>query len=145
MSTGGLRPPVTGDHSLDDFLDDGERADPADQDDTGEAGDSAEADAGDHPDGGKDVDAAEPATDAAAGSADASAPDDGATDLNGSDAGDADDDAAEEDSIDPESVDPAEPTYDWSPDGAACAACGETTTTRWRQDGAYVCADCKEW
>ncbi|WP_435123865.1 DUF7573 domain-containing protein [Halobaculum sp. D14] len=47
--------------------------------------------------------------------------------------------------LDPSTVDPAEPTYSWSADGAACAACGEQATTRWRQDGDYVCADCKEW
>jgi formylmethanofuran dehydrogenase subunit E len=45
-------------------------------------------------------------------------------------------------------ADPATPTMRWSPDGAACAACGETVTRRWRASAAdddYVCADCKEW
>jgi len=58
-------------------------------------------------------------------------------------------DAADEDGS-PEgdhldAVDPAEPTYDRSPDGAPCAACGERVTRRWRDDGDYVCDDCKEW
>ncbi|QZP36274.1 DUF7573 domain-containing protein [Halobaculum magnesiiphilum] len=44
-----------------------------------------------------------------------------------------------------DTVDLAEPTYDYSPDGAACAACGESVTRRWRDDGDYVCGDCKEW
>ncbi|MFC7135669.1 DUF7573 domain-containing protein [Halobaculum litoreum] len=45
----------------------------------------------------------------------------------------------------PDAVAPAEATYDHSPDGAACAVCGGTTTRRWRDDPGYVCADCKEW
>ncbi|QLG61234.1 DUF7573 domain-containing protein [Halorarum salinum] len=93
---------MTGDHSLDDFLDAGGSGDAA--------ADPAES--------------GEPAPDPE--------PNDGV----GED---------ERPPTNPESVDPAEPTYDWSPDGADCAACEETVTTRWRQDGAYVCADCKEW
>jgi len=42
-------------------------------------------------------------------------------------------------------VAPAEPTVAVSPDGAACAGCGTAVTRRWRDDGEYVCADCKEW
>lgn len=56
-------------------------------------------------------------------------------------------DAADEDGsseADPV-ADAADPTYDHSPDGAPCAACGESVTRRWRDDGDYVCADCKEW
>jgi hypothetical protein len=44
-----------------------------------------------------------------------------------------------------DAVDPVDPTYDYSPDGASCGACGERVTRRWRDDGGYVCADCKEW
>ncbi|UIO99677.1 hypothetical protein Hbl1158_14300 [Halobaculum sp. CBA1158] len=42
-------------------------------------------------------------------------------------------------------ADPVSPTLDVSPDGVACAACGTTVTRRWRDDGDYVCADCKSW
>ena len=61
---------------------------------------------------------------------------------------DPDGDAAVDETSDAEPVElvePAEPTRSWSPDGAACAACGGTTETRWRRDGTYVCPDCKEW
>ncbi|WP_254279824.1 DUF7573 domain-containing protein [Haloarcula marina] len=40
---------------------------------------------------------------------------------------------------------PATTTYAWSPDGAACGACGTAVERRWRQDGDLVCPDCKEW
>lgn len=40
---------------------------------------------------------------------------------------------------------PAESTMAWSPDGAACEDCGTTVERRWRDDGALVCEDCKEW
>lgn len=40
---------------------------------------------------------------------------------------------------------PARSTYEWTPDGAACAACGERTTRRWRLDDEPVCPDCKTW
>lgn len=44
---------------------------------------------------------------------------------------------------------PAISTYAWSPEGGACADCGEEVAERWRaegqRDGAFVCADCKEW
>lgn len=42
-------------------------------------------------------------------------------------------------------VRPAESTMDWTPDGAACAACGATVERRWRDDGRLVCLDCKQW
>ncbi|WP_233740808.1 DUF7573 domain-containing protein [Halobaculum saliterrae] len=69
------------------------------------------------------------------------------------DPGDTADDAADsagaegDDAADPpaDAVDPADPTYDYSPDGASCGACGERVTRRWRDDGDYVCVDCKEW
>ena len=42
-------------------------------------------------------------------------------------------------------ADPATVTYRWQPDGAACARCGTTTERQWRDDGGFVCADCKAW
>ena len=83
-------------------------------------------------------DADGPGSDGATGEADASdatrATDGPGADPDGTgSADDADDGVA-----------PAESTYAWSPDGV-CAVCGGTAPTRWRQDGAYVCPDCKEW
>lgn len=40
---------------------------------------------------------------------------------------------------------PIEPTYDWSPGGKPCAECETVVETRWRADGSYVCAECKNW
>ncbi|WP_276259416.1 DUF7573 domain-containing protein [Haloglomus litoreum] len=45
----------------------------------------------------------------------------------------------------PDQVEPARSTYDWSPGGAACAACGATVEARWRDEPGLVCADCKAW
>lgn len=42
-------------------------------------------------------------------------------------------------------TDPGHSTFDWSPEGAACAACGSVVERRWRDDSGMVCADCKEW
>lgn len=47
--------------------------------------------------------------------------------------------------VDPETVEAAASTYAWSGDGGVCGACEETVDRRWRQDGALVCPDCKEW
>jgi len=44
-----------------------------------------------------------------------------------------------------DAVAPATPTATWSPDGAACAACGDVVERRWRDDDELVCAGCKEW
>lgn len=41
--------------------------------------------------------------------------------------------------------DPAVATYDWTPGGAACAACGETVERRWRDGPGFVCGECKDW
>lgn len=71
------------------------------------------------------------ADDAADGSA---SPDDGS-----SDAADADE------RVPPASVEAAEPTADWSPDGAECSACGAVVAHRWESDDGLVCPDCKEW
>ena len=39
----------------------------------------------------------------------------------------------------------AAPTFDWTPDGATCAACGERVERRWTDNGRLVCAACKGW
>lgn len=44
-----------------------------------------------------------------------------------------------------ETVEPAVTTYAWSPEGAACADCGEVVERRWEQDGQLVCGACKAW
>lgn len=36
-------------------------------------------------------------------------------------------------------------TFDWSPDGAPCTACGDRVERRWRDDGRLVCGGCKTW
>jgi len=41
--------------------------------------------------------------------------------------------------------DPTHSTYGWTPGGAECADCGATVRRRWRDDGRFVCADCKAW
>jgi hypothetical protein len=79
--------------------------------------------------------AEEPPVDAAEESADAT----------GGDESPADADRDEDPPLAPAAVDPARSTYDWSPDGADCAACGETVEARWRDEPGLVCADCKEW
>jgi hypothetical protein len=45
----------------------------------------------------------------------------------------------------PDAVDPATTTYEHSPGGAPCAACGVTVTERWQDAPGMVCPDCKEW
>ena len=45
----------------------------------------------------------------------------------------------------PDTVEPAVSTYDWTPTGADCEACGTTVEKRWRDDGRLVCPDCKAW
>ncbi|MDT3433763.1 hypothetical protein [Haloarcula sp. 1CSR25-25] len=42
-------------------------------------------------------------------------------------------------------VEPAVTTYAWSPEGAACAECGEVVERRWIQGGDLVCGACKSW
>jgi hypothetical protein len=59
---------------------------------------------------------------------------------------DDDADAADVESADADAVaDPTVPTMRWSADGAPCDACGTVVSRRWRQDDAFVCADCKAW
>lgn len=42
-------------------------------------------------------------------------------------------------------VQPAVPTSEWTPDGATCAECDVVVERRWRDGGALVCTDCKDW
>ena len=44
-----------------------------------------------------------------------------------------------------DAVEPAATTYAWSPEGAACAECGEVVERRWIQGGVLVCGACKSW
>lgn len=107
---------MTRDRSLDEFLG-GEPGD-ADATDEGEEGDAEPA-------------PAEPAdAEPAAESAD---PDDDA------------EPATDPDSDPDDAVEPAVSTYEFSPDGAPCAACGAVVEKRWRDDGELVCPDCKVW
>lgn len=81
-----------------------------------------------------------------------SADSDDAADGDGVEAEDADEapesagpDGVPDSDPDPEAVEPAASTYDWAPDGAPCDACGALVEARWRDGGALVCAECKEW
>ncbi|MFB6205297.1 MAG: hypothetical protein ABEJ05_02050 [Haloglomus sp.] len=65
-------------------------------------------------------------------------------DADGGDDG-ADDENAADSEFAPADAEPARSTYDWSPEGPACAACGATVEERWRDEAGLVCADCKEW
>lgn len=56
-----------------------------------------------------------------------------------------DDSPSEDTPVDTDGVKPAAVTYNREPGGAACEACGDVVTERWDADGAFVCADCKEW
>ncbi|WP_435062109.1 DUF7573 domain-containing protein [Halobaculum sp. EA56] len=115
------------DRSLDEFVPDGDANDGGDEPAVdGDSGtDAVDAGGDPTPDSGAGADAEPDA---------ATEPDD-----------DAEPDDAEAPAVAADAVEPAEPAYDVSPDGAACAACGETVTRRWRDDGAYVCPDCKDW
>lgn len=39
--------------------------------------------------------------------------------------------------------DPA--TARWTPEGEACASCGDTVSRLWTDEGQRVCRDCKSW
>lgn len=54
-------------------------------------------------------------------------------------------DPAEVTSAGEAAVEPAGATYDWTPGGAACEACGVVVERRWRDEDALVCEDCKNW
>jgi len=110
------------DASLEDFLDaDDQEAEPDDDRETATSGVSA-------PDAVESVDGA----DSPDGESDATESDDEAVPA-------VDDEATEQ------PTDPAVATYDWTPGGAACAACGETAERRWRDEPGFVCEDCKKW
>ncbi|WP_424001283.1 DUF7573 domain-containing protein [Haloarcula salina] len=63
----------------------------------------------------------------------------------GPDESDGEGDASASESTDRGTVEPAVTTYAWSPEGAACADCGEVVERRWEQDGQLVCGACKSW
>lgn len=44
-----------------------------------------------------------------------------------------------------EDVEPARSTFAWSPDGVACAECGQQVAERWESDAGLVCTECKSW
>ena len=73
----------------------------------------------------------------------ADAADRGEADADGSEA--AADSTDPTDAPGPSAVEPAVPTYDWTPEGAACEACDAVVERRWRDDAGLVCADCKTW
>jgi len=82
------------------------------------------------------------------GTGDESDPDDGdSSPPAGTDPGEAGDpqSPADDDRVSPGAVEPATTTAVWSPDGAACSACGTAVEHRWRDEDGLVCADCKEW
>lgn len=73
---------------------------------------------------------------------------DAGEDDDGSDAQPTDSDASEGETAAAEvseSVDPAVSTYSVAPEGVACERCGESVRARWRDEGAFVCGDCKSW
>jgi hypothetical protein len=45
----------------------------------------------------------------------------------------------------PAVTDPGRSTFDWSPSGAECGACGAVVERRWRDGDGMVCEACKEW
>lgn len=117
------------DTSLDDFLDAGEDDEGVEDGDNEGVADAPDSDT--TPDASGD-DA--PATEADADAHDAG---DGPATEADADAPDTDDSAVD--------VEPATTTYQWTPAGATCAACGETVERRWRGDEGLVCPNCKEW
>ncbi|WP_418285766.1 DUF7573 domain-containing protein [Halorubrum sp. DTA46] len=42
-------------------------------------------------------------------------------------------------------VEPAVSTATWTTGGADCDRCGDRVERLWRDDGAVVCIDCKDW
>lgn len=67
------------------------------------------------------------------------------------DAGTHDDDGADETATDhapterADGIEPVESTYDWTPGGAPCSACGDVVEERWRDTDGLVCPECKVW
>ena len=72
---------------------------------------------------------------------------DGASESADSDDPTADETPADSDAPndDAETVVPATATSTWHADGADCDRCGERVERRWRDDDAFVCADCAPW
>ena len=60
------------------------------------------------------------------------------------DANESEADANEPDANESE-PEPTPSAYGWTPDGVDCADCGATVERRWRDDGRFVCPDCKDW
>jgi len=114
---------MTRDASLDEFLGGG-----GEESEDEESGDEESVDEGAATEPPNPVDAAEEPADAPGG-------DEPPADAEGDEAP----------PLAPAAVDPARSTYDWSPEGAECAACGATVEARWRDEPGLVCADCKEW
>ena len=112
--------------------------------DDGEEGDEAVAGSPEADDVESDPAADGGATESTSGEASQDPDEEGATAHSADPTADSDDVAAEGPA-------PATVTYAWSPEGDACAECGETVDTRWRAgDGAadpdaMVCASCKRW
>jgi len=103
-------------------------------------GDSERADGDDPADGNGPTDTEEPAD--GIESVDRTASEGAAGETTDSDTDTAN--ATGETASDPD-PDPTHSTYGWTPDGTACADCGATVRRRWRDDGRFVCADCKAW
>ena len=79
------------------------------------------------------------------GPADPEPPADGATpDVDDPD-GTADDHPTPDEAPTTDGVEPVESTYDWTPGGAPCAACGAAVEERWRDGDDLVCQECKVW
>lgn len=122
--------------SLDDFFggdDEDDERDAAADDETGagESGADEPAEPGDGSVKGTDDESEEPAA--------------AVTDADGMEAETPDEEG--DDTDEPTlTVEPATPTYDFSPDGAACESCGDTVRTRWHdEEQGMVCSDCKLW
>ncbi|RQH01484.1 hypothetical protein EA472_07155 [Natrarchaeobius oligotrophus] len=58
-------------------------------------------------------------------------------------AGDATDDESRTDSTPDDELEAPRTTYAWGE--YTCGRCGDACERVWRDDGAYVCADCKAW
>lgn len=107
------------DASLDEFVDAGD-----DETGDGETGDDEEARGDDGESGGSD---------GVSGPATAGRPE-------GSDG-----DHGDGDDVATDAVELATVTYEWAPDGGACASCESVVEVRWRDDEGLVCAECKRW
>ncbi|MFB6235367.1 MAG: hypothetical protein ABEH81_15150 [Halopenitus sp.] len=89
-----------------------------------------------------DDDVADEASDEVADTSDES-PDESAEEV----AEEATDEVADEPTDEPSdvAVEPPSITATWDTDGIACERCDTEVERRWKCDGDYVCADCKDW